>query len=217
MTAIRAEEAGPNNAGPKNELKAHNLSLTRGPRLLFQGLSFEVKAGEALVLRGANGSGKTSLLRVLAGLTAPDGGRATWGGAPVPRGIAIYQGHANALKDDFTAAENLADALAFDGVVASNDDQAAALARVGLAERHHVLARRLSQGQKRRIGLARLLLANKLLWLLDEPTNALDAEGVALFEGIVNTHLARGGMACIATHLPLAFGNAGRDLKLGAA
>jgi heme exporter protein A len=201
----------------KNELKAHNLSLTRGARLLFQGLSFEVKAGDALVLRGANGSGKTSLLRVLAGLTAPDGGRATWGGAPVPRGVAIYQGHANALKDDFTAAENLADALAFDGVIASDDDQTQALEKVGLAERHHVLARRLSQGQKRRIGLARLLLANKPLWLLDEPTNALDAEGVALFEGIVNTHLARGGMACIATHLPLVLGSASRDLHLGEA
>jgi heme exporter protein A len=198
-----------------HELKALNLSFTRGPRLLFQDLSFNVKAGEALVLRGANGSGKTSLLRVLAGLTKPDGGHATWDGDPVPRGIAIYQGHANALKDDFTAAENLADALAFDGVAVSNDDQAQAMEKVGLAERHHVLARRLSQGQKRRVGLARLLLANKLLWLLDEPTNALDAEGVALFEGIVNTHLAQGGMACIATHLPLAFGNAGRDLMLG--
>jgi heme exporter protein A len=207
--------------GYKNELKAHNLSLTRGPRLLFQGLSFDVKAGEALVLRGANGSGKTSLLRLLAGLTVPDGGRATWGGEPMPRGIAIYQGHANALKDDFTAAENLADALAFDGVVTNKDDQGQALEKVGLAERQHVLARRLSQGQKRRVGLARLLLANtsfnKPLWLLDEPTNALDAEGVALFEGVVNTHLARGGMACIATHLPLAFGKAGRDLMLGEA
>jgi heme exporter protein A len=198
-----------------HELKALNLSLTRGPRLLFQDLSFNVKAGEALVLRGANGSGKTSLLRVLAGLTAPDGGRATWGGEAVPRGIAIYQGHANALKDDFTAAENLADALAFDGVVTSSDDRTQALEKAGLAGRHHVLARRLSQGQKRRVGLARLLLANKLLWLLDEPTNALDAEGVALFEGIVNTHLAQGGMACIATHLPLAFGSASRDLMLG--
>jgi heme exporter protein A len=220
MNAIHAK-----NTGYKSELKAHNLSLTRGPRLLFQNLSFGVKAGEALVLRGANGSGKTSLLRVLAGLTAPDGGRATWGAEPIPRGLAIYQGHANALKDDFTAAENLADALAFDGVVVSNDEQMQALEKAGLAGRHHVLARRLSQGQKRRVGLARLFLANtpfnkplkKPLWLLDEPTNALDAEGVALFEGIVNTHLAQGGMACIATHLPLVFGNAGRDLMLGEA
>jgi heme exporter protein A len=218
MNAIQAK-----NTGCKNELRVHDLSLTRGPRLLFQNLSFDVRAGEALVLRGANGSGKTSLLRVLAGLTAPDGGRATWDGDPIPRGIAIYQGHANALKDDFTAAENLADALAFDGVVTGNDDRMQALEKTGLTGRHHVLARRLSQGQKRRVGLARLLLANtsfnnplkKPLWLLDEPTNALDAEGVALFEGIVNTHLAQGGMACIATHLPLAFGNAGRDLMLG--
>jgi heme exporter protein A len=216
MNAIYAKDTG-----CKNELKAYNLSLTRGPRLLFQNLSFDVKAGEALVLRGANGSGKTSLLRVLAGLTKPDGGHSTWGAEPIPRGVAIYQGHANALKDDFTVAENLADALAFDGVVTGNDDRTQALEKAGLAGRHHVLARRLSQGQKRRVGLARLLLANtsfnKPLWLLDEPTNALDAEGVALFEGIVNTHLAQGGMACVATHLPLAFGTAGRDLMLGEA
>lgn len=199
------------------ELIAHDLSLARGPRLLFQGLSFSVKGGEALVLRGPNGSGKTSLLRVLAGLTKPDSGRTTWDGGPKLHGHAIYQGHANALKDDFTAAENLADALAFDGANANEKSQMQALEKVGLGTRRDVLARRLSQGQKRRIGLARLLLSDKPLWLLDEPTNALDNEGVALFENIVNSHLAAGGMACIATHLPLAFGDAGRELSLGPA
>jgi heme exporter protein A len=197
------------------ELVVNDLALSRGPRLLFRELSFGVKSGEALVLRGANGSGKTSLLRVLAGLTTQDAGRVNWPGASKPRGIAIYQGHANALKDDFTAAENLADALAFDGVAANEDAQLNALEKVGLADRRHVLARRLSQGQKRRVGLARLLLADKLLWLLDEPTNALDASGVALFETIVSAHLSAGGMACIATHLPLAFGRASRELMLG--
>jgi heme exporter protein A len=204
-------------------LSAQDVGLSRGPRLLFSGLNFSIKTGEALVLRGANGSGKTSLLRVLAGLTTPDQGRATWCGArcgdKLARGNAIYLGHTNALKDDFTAAENLADALAFDGAsatisVGAQDD---ALAKVGLAERRNVLARRLSQGQKRRVGLARLMLASQPLWLLDEPTNALDADGVALFEAIVNSHLAAGGLACIATHLPLAFGNAGRELFLDAA
>lgn len=209
------------------ELSAQDVGLSRGPRLLFSGLSFSIKTGEALVLRGANGSGKTSLLRVLAGLTTPDHGRATWCGArcgdKLARGNAIYLGHTNALKDDFTAAENLADALVFDGVSSnassaiSIEAQHDALAKVGLAERRNVLARRLSQGQKRRIGLARLMLARQPLWLLDEPTNALDADGVALFEAIVNSHLAAGGLACIATHLPLAFGNASRELFLDAA
>ncbi len=205
-------------------LSAQDVGLSRGSRLLFSGLNFDIKTGEALVLRGANGSGKTSLLRVLAGLTTPDHGRATWGGArcgdKLTRGNAIYLGHTNALKDDFTAAENLADALVFDGVsfdaasAVSVEAQQDALAKVGLAERRNVLARRLSQGQKRRIGLARLMLANQPLWLLDEPTNALDADGVVLFEAIVNAHLGAGGLACIATHLPLAFGNAGRELFL---
>jgi heme exporter protein A len=203
----------------RHELNAQDVGLSRGPRLLFSGLNFSIKTGEALVLRGANGSGKTSLLRVLAGLTTPDHGRATWCGEKLARGNAIYLGHTNALKDDFTAAENLADALAFDGVssIISVEAQHDALAKVGLAERRDVLARRLSQGQKRRIGLARLMLARQPLWLLDEPTNALDADGVKLFETIVNSHLIAGGLACIATHLPLAFGNAGRELFLDAA
>ena len=118
------------------------------------------------------------------------------------------------LKDELTTAENLADGLGFDGVDASVDSQHQALARVGLITRRDLQARRLSQGQKRRIGLARLLLAQKSVWLLDEPTNALDAAGVALFTEIVDEHLARGGMACIATHLTMQIHAPVRELNL---
>lgn len=201
-------------------LRAQNLTLTRGGRSLFANLDFTISRGEALVLRGANGSGKTSLLRVLAGLTIADGGVISCGDAiwksasPTQRANVLYLGHANALKDEFTAAENLADGLSFDGVTVSTDNQYFALERVGLAMRRDLQARRLSQGQKRRIGLARLLLAQKPVWLLDEPTNALDAGGVELFTEIVDEHLARGGMACIATHLTMQIHAPVRELFL---
>jgi heme exporter protein A len=201
-------------------LRAKNLTLIRGGRPLFTSLDFAIERGEALVLRGANGSGKTSLLRVLAGLTIADAGVISWGDAIwksaslMQRANVLYLGHANALKDELTAAENLADGLSFDGVTTSIDNQHHALERVGLATRRDLQARRLSQGQKRRIGLARLLLAQKPVWLLDEPTNALDAEGVALFTEIVDEHLARGGMACIATHLTMQIHAPVRELNL---
>jgi heme exporter protein A len=201
-------------------LRAKNLTLTRGGRPLFANLELSLASGEALILRGANGSGKTSLLRVLAGLTSADEGVISWGDAvwkdasPMQRANVLYLGHANALKDELTAAENLADGLGFDGATASTSDQQHALERVGLLTRRDLQARRLSQGQKRRIGLARLLLAQKPVWLLDEPTNALDAEGVALFTEIVDEHLARGGMACIATHLTMQIHAPVRELNL---
>jgi heme exporter protein A len=198
-------------------LLAKQLKLTRGNRVLFSELDFSLGGGEALILRGPNGSGKTSLLRILAGLSQADEGKLTFeGGAWLPRHHAVYVGHANALKDDFTAAENLADALCFDGVNASEEQQYAALDRVGLLSRRNLPARRLSQGQKRRIGLARLLLASKPVWLLDEPTNALDNDGVALFKTVVDTHLQRGGAACIATHLDMPLSTPTRELALAA-
>ncbi len=194
---------------------AENLTLTRGYRALFSNLALQISAGQALVLRGPNGSGKTSLLRVLAGLTEADAGAMHGDEYPwQPQAHAVYLGHANALKDDFTAAENLADGLVFDGVAASEEAQYHALDRVGLLSRRHLLARRLSQGQKRRIGLARLILSTKPLWLLDEPTNALDREGVVLFTEIVDAHLQRGGMACIATHLTMSLSAHVNELML---
>lgn len=202
-------------------LVATGLTLSRGPRRLFAGLTFTLASGQALVLRGANGSGKTSLLRVLAGLTAADSGELQWHGArwaalsAGQRAAALYLGHANALKDELTAAENLAESLVFDGVNIEPEAQRKCLDRMGLAHRHHLQARRLSQGQKRRVGLARLALAAKPLWLLDEPTNALDAEGAALFTNVVADHLRRGGAACIASHLPIVIDAPVSELVLG--
>lgn len=196
-------------------LAAQHLTLSRGSRTLFSQLDFSIARGEALILRGPNGSGKTSLLRVLAGLSQADAGTLTWQHKGwEPRQQAVYLGHANALKDDFTTAENLADALRMDGIDASEQAQYAALDRVGLLSRRNLIARRLSQGQKRRIGLARLLLAAKSVWLLDEPTNALDSDGVELFNNIVNQHLQRGGLACIATHLAMPLATPTRELTL---
>jgi len=202
-------------------LSVNGLTLTRGSRRLFAGLSMTLLPGQAMVLRGANGSGKTSLLRVLAGLTIADGGEMHWNGdrwtalCASHRAASLYLGHTNAVKEELTAAENLAEVLAFDGVSVTPAMQAQALDAMGLADRHHLPARRLSQGQKRRIGLARLALARKPLWLLDEPTNALDAEGVVLFSKTVDAHLQGGGLACIATHLSLSIAAPVNELVLG--
>lgn len=204
-------------------LTATGLTVSRGNRTLFTDLSFTLAAGGVLLLRGANGSGKTSLLRTLAGLGSADAGEVRCDGKTLRpfsapwRAQLVYAGHADGIKAELSAAENLADLLAFD---ASDVDAAArqeALQKVQLDSCRNLPARRLSQGQKRRIGLARLALSKKRLWLLDEPSNALDREGVALFTAIVQDHLAGGGMACIATHLALEFAVPAAELRLGAA
>jgi heme exporter protein A len=205
-------------------LEARALSLSRGPKLLFADLSFAVAAGQALILRGPNGVGKTSLLRVLAGLTSVDGGqiaiddKVAGALSAAARSAVLYSGHANSLKDDFTALENLSDQLALDANTVPAVEQLNALTHVGLLEQRDVLARRLSQGQKRRVGLARLAASTgsdqKPIWLLDEPTNALDSNGTALFLQIVNGHLADGGVAVIATHLPMSLAGKTAELQM---
>ncbi len=215
--------AMPKSSAVQGTFRAEGLTLARGARWLFRGLSLRVCGGEALLLRGANGSGKTSLLRVLAGFTVPDGGKLFWNDRPlaplgsVGRDLLLYIGHANAIKDDLTALENLAEALVMDDVAAANRTPEAlcsALDSVGLSARRDLPARKLSQGQKRRIGLARLLLVDKPLWLLDEPTNALDTDGVNLFTGIINSHLERGGLVLIASHLSIPLAGTVRELNL---
>ncbi|MBL8513250.1 MAG: cytochrome c biogenesis heme-transporting ATPase CcmA [Betaproteobacteria bacterium] len=200
-------------------LKAERLGVARGPRQLFADLSFEIASGEILVLRGANGSGKTTLLRIVAGLTLPDQGGVQWGGRAwrqkdaERRAVCLYLGHAHALKDELSAMDNLRFALALDGIEAGGEACAHALDACGLEGRHHVEVRRLSQGQKRRVGLARLALSDKPLWLLDEPTNALDAEGIERFCALILEHTAKGGIAAVATHLPMPF-SAAREMTL---
>ena len=187
-------------------IEARGLSCARGDARLFRDVSFSAAAGEWVALRGPNGSGKTTLLRCLTGLTRAEEGDVMWDGLPVRaldsrlRGESVYAGHAAGVKDDLTAAENLRDALALRGVPCGENAMDEALGQVGLAARRRLPARRLSAGQRRRIGLARLWLDPAPLWLLDEPLTALDADGEALFATMLARHLARGGMAVIATH-----------------
>ena len=190
-------------------LEAHDLAARRGHARLFEGLSFTVEPGHALVVTGANGTGKTTLLRILAGLSWPFAGEIRWDRRPVMpfdstvRASAAYVGHAPALKDELTAVENLTTLLDLAGENASQEAIDRALDAVELGARRGLPARVLSQGQRRRIGLARLSLLARPLWILDEPSTALDAAGVALLGKMIAEHLERGGLAVAATHAPL--------------
>jgi heme exporter protein A len=201
-------------------LEARGLTCSRGPAILFRDLSFSIGAGEWLAVRGPNGSGKTTLLRCVAGLTHLDRGEVLWEGAstrgaPVRfRASLLYSGHLPGLKDDLTAEENLQSSLQLRGVAASADGMRAALAEAGLEKRRRLPARRLSAGQRRRIGLARLMLDPAACWALDEPLTALDDEGQRLFGRLLERHLARGGLALLATHHDLAPAPA-RELRIG--
>ncbi len=200
-------------------LRAWQLAIERGGRRLFSGLSFEVEQGSALIVTGPNGAGKSSLLRALSGfLPVQAGGFALEGGDP-ERTLgeeAHYLGHADALKGALTANENLAFWAGALGGEPSREASGAALARVGLAHVIDFPARALSAGQKRRVALARLLVAERPLWLLDEPTAALDAAAQAAFAAIMRVHLDSGGLIVAATHAPLGLEGAS-ELKLGAA
>jgi heme exporter protein A len=199
-------------------LRAWDLAIERGGRRLFSGLSFEVASGSALVVTGPNGAGKTSLLRALSGfLTVQAGGFALDGGDP-ERTLgeqAHYLGHADALKGALTANENLAFWAGALGGEPSREASRAALARVGRAHLIDFPVRALSAGQKRRVALARLLVADRPLWLLDEPTAALDAAAQAAFMAIMQSYLDRGGIVVAATHAPLGLSGA-QELRLGA-
>ena len=190
-------------------LEALDLAAQRGSLRLFSALSFRVEAGTALIVTGANGAGKTTLLRILAGLSTPTEGRVRWQGNDVPphaerlRENVTYCGHLPALKDELTAEENLAALVDLAGEVATPAALRDALSRVELGGQARLPARALSQGQRRRVGLARLVLTRRPLWLLDEPTTALDAAGVALVTQLLCAHLQRGGLSVIATHQAL--------------
>jgi heme exporter protein A len=199
-------------------LRAEGLALSRGERRLFAGVSFSLEAGDLLRLLGPNGSGKSSLLRGLLGLAPLAAGTLHAGppgqGSPLrPRALcatALYQGHASGAKGELTALENLGLSAALDGTVEPADEPALreALESVGLARQRDIETRRLSQGQRQRLSLARFVLALRSpvrpLWLMDEPSAALDAEGSALLASLLGAHLGRGGAAIVATHLPVA-------------
>ena len=203
-------------------LAGERLACSRGVVTLFREVSFEVASGEWLALRGPNGSGKTTLLRAVAGLSHIDAGTVTLDGTPVARAgerfraQLLYAGHLPGIKDDLSAEENLRGSLALRGVPVDATAMRAALAEVGLEKRRRLPARRLSAGQRRRIGLARLMLDPARIWALDEPITALDDQGQALFGRLLERHVERGGMAILATHHDLAPAPT-RVLQLGTA
>lgn len=208
-------------SGAPDILKVRDLACRRGPALLFSGITFEISGGELLCVRGPNGCGKTTLLRCVTGLTRPDEGVILWHGESARadpwrmRAGSVYSGHLSALKDDLTAEENLEFSLRLRGAVSTAGERFEALASVGLEKRRRLPARRLSAGQRRRIGLARLALDPAELWVLDEPLTALDDAGQALFLTLLERHLSRGGLALAATHHNLAPATAVvRELRL---
>lgn len=189
---------------------ADALACRRGLRPLFASVSFALRRGEALALTGPNGSGKTSLLRQLAGLLPVEAGTVR---IELPLPALHFLGHADGLKSALTLHESLRFAAAMQGVGLADEKAAALLAELGLAGRFWQRIGDLSAGQRRRLALADLMLAPRPLWLLDEPLTALDADGRALINRLAAAHLAEGGVIIASSHAPLAF--ADRTLDLG--
>ena len=188
-------------------LEAASLECVRGERTLFSGVGFSLAPGALLRVTGSNGSGKTSLIRILCGLLEPAAGEVWWKGESIRalreeywRHLA-HVGHANALKDDLTAMENLAFTCGIAGLTVPHERVHTALGRFGLAGHERLPVRALSQGQRRRAALARLSVGEaQPLWILDEPFAALDAAGIALVQSLAGEHLARGGMVVLTTN-----------------
>lgn len=202
-------------------LEASNLECVRGDRRLFAGVGFRLSGGEMLYLQGKNGSGKTSLLRMLCGLTPPADGEIRWRGEAIGklgdefRAELCYLGHHNAIKEELTPLENLLASAKLADEALDEDAALDALELVGLAGREDLACRYLSQGQKRRVALARLVNERRALWVLDEPYVALDVAAVDLVAGLIGDHLQRGGLAVLTTHqtVPVKAG-AVRELRL---
>ena len=201
-------ERGP--SAPGAVLQTLGLACDRGERRLFEGLNLQLQPGSVTWLRGRNGRGKTSLLRLLAGLSTPAAGEVRIQGRPIRQAGAawrqhwVYVAHHNALKDDLSATESLAFLARLHGLPASAPALHQALRRMGIGNRQHAPVRTLSQGQRRRIALARLALSGQApLWLLDEPFDALDVDGIVALNGLIAEHAARGGCVLLTSHQAL--------------
>ena len=190
-------------------LEVSKLGCVRGDRRLFSSLDLSLPAGTFLQLTGPNGSGKTSLLRILCGLLAPAEGEIKWQGENI-RSLGedyftavTYLGHRHGVKDELSGIENLRISNALNGIEISKDRARSVLERMGLAGRESLPARLLSEGQRRRVALARLLTCGTKLWLLDEVMTSLDKGAIALIRSLIEEHLAVGGIAIVATHQDL--------------
>ena len=190
-------------------LAVSQLQCSRGDVCLFEGLSFELTAGQLMWLEGRNGSGKTTLLRALCGLFLPDSGSIQWQGEDTKKVADIfyrrllYLGHQNALKLDLNPVENLQTLSRLAGHIVSEEQVDGALTRLGLAGYEETPVRKMSQGQQRRVALSRLLISDAPLWILDEPFVALDIAAVELLQSILVKHVEQGGMVILTTHQPL--------------
>jgi heme exporter protein A len=210
--------------GQTTILEVVNLECVRGDRRLFSNVSFSLKPGSILHLTGPNGSGKTSLLRIISGLMQPVSGEVRWEGTRI-RALAeeyyrsvTYVGHRNGVKEELTPIENLRISSGLSGIALSREQARQALVRVGLAGRENLPARYLSEGQRRRSTLARLLTAGSMLWLLDEVLASLDRAASVVIESIIGEHLSKGGVAIVATHQELHISATSvQRLELGAA
>ncbi|BBL69494.1 cytochrome c biogenesis heme-transporting ATPase CcmA [Methylogaea oryzae] len=205
---------------PPAQLLVDNLECQRGDRVLFSGLNFQVEAGQLLLVEGENGAGKTSLLRLLCGLSRPAAGEVRWRGENIARHRAqfhndmAYFGHHGGVKLELTALENLVAASALRRHVTVIEMEEA-LYQVGLGGFEDIPGRRLSAGQKQRLALARLLLSQATLWIMDEPFTALDVDGIALVGGLLERHAANGGLAVLTSHQPVELKTDLHRLRLG--
>jgi len=181
-------------------LEVKNLTMSRGGHILFEGLTTQVSSGDVLWIKGDNGIGKTTLLASLAGLARPEFGEVVWTHGEQlaqPNQLIAYQPHHSFAKGTLTAKEDLSFWAKLHGTFALVN---ASLTHVGLAERKNVPTQNLSAGQRRRLALAKLIVSQKPIWVLDEPTAAMDEEGCALIDDLIAKHIARGGSAIIASH-----------------
>lgn len=187
-----------------SSISAQNLACVRGDRLLFKEVGFNLNAGGLLYVLGENGSGKSTLLRLLCGLLTPEEGSISWCGEQVKPisyfSHLLYLGHLNGLKDDLTAIENLQVSTCLAGSAADEKSALLALKTIGIERCANLPARVLSQGQKRRVALARLWLNQCALWILDEPFAALDVKSIEVLAARLGEHMMNGGMAIITTH-----------------